>query len=62
MRADGYRYKAQRCLTRAHQMVSSDARRWMFELATYWMRLAERAERKPGAGQQRHIQGRQHDN
>jgi hypothetical protein len=59
MRADGYRYKAERCLTRARLMVSSDARRWMFDLAAYWMRLAEQAERKPGSRQRQHIQDRQ---
>jgi hypothetical protein len=57
MSAVGYRYKAQRYLTRARQMSSSDARWTMIELATYWMRLAELAEHhKAVTQQQRHIE------
>jgi hypothetical protein len=52
MSAVGYRYKAQRYLTRARQMSSSDARWTMIELATYWMRLAELAEHHKAASQQ----------
>jgi hypothetical protein len=62
MSADGYRYKAQHYLSRAHQMVSSDARWSMVELAAYWMRLAEQAEQQARRPTQRHIQADKDDN
>jgi hypothetical protein len=56
MSTDSYRYKAQRYLSRARRMVSSDARWSMIELAAYWRRLAEQAEHQPIASPQTQIQ------
>jgi hypothetical protein len=54
MNAEGYRRNARRYLARARQMTDPENRAIMIDLATRWMRLAERFEaaRRPVQQQQ----------
>jgi hypothetical protein len=44
MNAEEYRRNARRYLVRARQMISAENRAIMIDLASRWMRLAERSE------------------
>jgi hypothetical protein len=57
MNAKEYRRNARRYLTRARQMVSPENRALMIDLASRWMRLAERSEAtRPVQQQQQQVQ------
>jgi hypothetical protein len=56
MNAKEYRRNARRYLTRARQMASPENRALMIDLATRWMRLAERSEATRPVQQQQQVQ------
>jgi len=58
MNAELYRRNARRYLARARQMVSPENRAIMIDLATRWMRLAERSEAARPVQQQQQMQPR----
>jgi len=58
MNAELYRRNARRYLTRARQMVSPENRAIMIDLASRWMRLAERSEAARPVQQQQQVQPR----
>jgi hypothetical protein len=56
MNAKEYRRNARRYLVRARQMVSPENRAIMIDLASRWMRLAERSETSRSLQQQQQQQ------
>jgi len=56
MDAEQYRRNARRYLARARQMMSPENRAIMIDLATRWMRLAERSETARPVQQQQQVQ------
>ena len=56
MNAEEYRRNARRYLVRARQMVSPENRAILIDLASRWMRLAERFETKRPVQQQQQVQ------
>jgi hypothetical protein len=56
MNAEQYRRNARRYLARARQMMSPENRAIMIDLATRWMRLAERSETTRPVQQQQQVQ------
>ena len=65
MNAEQYRRNARRYLVRARQMMSPDNRAIMLDLASRWMRLAERSEATRPVQQQQQVQpkgGNKQDN
>jgi len=60
MDAEQYRRNARRYLVRARQMKSPENRAIMIDLATRWMRLAERSEATRPVQQQQQVQPKKH--
>ena len=60
MNAEQYRRNARRYLVRARQMRSPENRAIMIDLATRWMRLAERSEATRPVQQQQQVQPKEH--
>jgi hypothetical protein len=58
MDAEQYRRNARRYLARARQMMSPENRAIMIDLASRWMRLAERSEAARPVQQQQQVQPR----
>jgi hypothetical protein len=58
MNAKEYRRNARRYLVRARQMTLPENRALMIDLASRWMRLAERIEAKRPVQQQQQMQPR----
>ena len=58
MDPEGYRRNARRYLARARQMMSPENRAIMIDLASRWMRLAERSEAARPVQQQQQVQPR----
>jgi hypothetical protein len=56
MNAEEYRRNARRYLVRARQMASPENRAIMIDLASRWMRLAERSETSRPVQQQQQVQ------
>jgi hypothetical protein len=56
MNAEEYRRNARRYLARARQMASPENRAILIDLASRWMRLAERFETKRPVQQQQQVQ------
>ena len=56
MNAKEYRRNARRYLVRARQMASPENRAILIDLASRWMRLAERFETKRPVQQQQQVQ------
>ena len=56
MNAKQYRRNARRYLVRARQMMSPENRAIMIDLASRWMRLAERSETTRPVQQQQQVQ------
>jgi hypothetical protein len=56
MNAEEYRRNARRYLVRARQMASPENRAIMIDLASRWMRLAERSETSRLVQQQQQVQ------
>jgi len=56
MDAEQYRRNARRYLVRARQMMSPENRAIMLDLASRWMRLAERSEATRPVQQQQQVQ------
>ena len=62
MNAEEYRRNARRYLVRARQMMRPENRAIMIDLATRWMRLAERSEATRPVQQQQQVQPNKQDN
>jgi len=60
MDAEQHRRNARRYLVRARQMKSPENRAIMIDLATRWMRLAERSEATRPVQQQQQVQPKKH--